>query len=227
MQAITVSSFKDSKIFYGSLRLTLVVINEFLKSVEELDLKNTFMRLYLKSIQFLEESKKKFFELTDFYFDDANDISFGENNMVFYPINFLRLFNKKSEQELMIFAQKNLTDEIFTQRVYVLRELYEAKQSFNSFMFELLEDLSEQAKEKIALSLGQEGIDVVNVKMDAMFIKQQFQDKFGGNVVDKHLSVEELKNFNQVDLQGEEMIYALLQTEANVRLTIYFINTIV
>ena len=37
-------------------------------------------------------------------------------------------------------------------------------------MFELLEGLSEQAKEKIALGLGQEGIDVMDIKIDAMYI---------------------------------------------------------
>lgn len=176
------------------------------------------MRLYLKSIGFLEESKQKFLNLTDFYFDDANDISFGQNNMLFYPINFLRLFNKKSEKELLIFCQKNMTDEIFTRRVYILGELYEAKKSFNSFMFDLLEDLSEQAKEKIALGLGQEGIDVVNVKTDALFIRNQFRETIGDKIIKKHLSIDTIKDFANIDLQGEEILYALLETEANVHL---------
>ena len=114
-----------------------------------------------------------------------------------------------------------MTDEIFARRVYILRELFVAKKSFNVFMFELLEGLSEQAKEKIALGLGQEGVDVMDVRVDAQFIKQQFQRTLGKEVARKHSSVDSLSGFKDLDFQGEEIICSLLQIEEDVAL--YFV----
>jgi hypothetical protein len=216
VQAIALSSLLDSKLFYGSLRLCLVIINNLISNVQKIDLKQHFMRLYLRSIGFLEDSKNKFIELTNFYSEDSHDISFGENNTVYYPVDYLRLFNKKSEQELFIFTQKYMNDDIFTRRVYILQELYMAKKVFNLFMFELLEGLSEQAKEKIALGLGQEGIDVMDVRIDAKFIKKQVEETINKEIIQKHFKIETLHNLDDIDVQGEEIIYALLQTEENV-----------
>ena len=216
VQAITLSSLLDSKLFYGSLRLSLVIIHELLLSVQEVDLSKNLMRLYLKSVFFLDDAKQKFLQFTNFYSENIDDINFEDNNIKYYSIDFARLFNKKSEQELLLFTQKNMNDEIFSRRVYILRELYLAKKNFNIYMFELLEGLSEQAKEKIALGLGQEGIDVMDVKIDAMYIKKQFQETLGKKIAEKHLSVDILGEIKNIDLQAEEIIYSLLQTEENV-----------
>lgn len=155
-------------------------------------------------------------ELTDFYKENPNDISFGQNNATFFKVDYLRLFNKKSEQELLTFFQKFMDEDVFTRRVYILRELYVAKQHFNSFMFELLENLSQQAKEKIAMGLNQEGIDVVDVRTDALFIKSQYKDQVDPEIVRRHLSADRLDDLDEIDLEGEEIVYALLQTEENV-----------
>lgn len=216
MQAVSLSSLVDSKLFYGSLRLCLVVVNELLAGIQEINLKDNFMRMYLKSIGFLEESRQKFLELTDFYKDASGEISFGQNNAAFCEVDYLRLFNQRSPTELRVFVQKFMDDELFTRRVYTLRELYLAKRSFNAFMFELLENLSEQAKEKIALGLGQSVIDVVDVRSDAEFLKRQFRESLGSAAAEKHLSVEKLGDLDEVDLEGEEIVFALLQTEENV-----------
>jgi hypothetical protein len=173
------------------------------------------MKVYLQSVPFIENSKNKFETLFSFY-KDQDQLCFGENNLRFTPIDFLRLFNLPTEKELINYSKVNLPDDLFETMVLSLKELCLVKSQFNSFMFKVFDSLSENVKEKVSVTLQEENLDMLNVKEDTAFLKSLFKKNCSNEVVKKHLSIEHLHEMGNLHLYSDKIILSLFVIEEEV-----------
>lgn len=202
--------------FFGSLRLNNIIINELLQDCSQKIQFLKMMKVYLQSVPFIENSKNKFETLFSFY-KDQDQLCFQDNNLRFAPIDFLRLLNLPTEKELVNYSKVNLPDELFETMVLSLKELCLVKSQFNSFMFKVFDSLSENVKEKVSVTLQEENWDMLNVKEDTAFLKSLFKKNCSNEIVKKHLSIEYLHEVGNLHLYSDKIILSLFVIEEKVR----------
>ena len=101
-------------------------------------------------------------------------------------------------------------------KILVLQNLYNIKLSMNRFMNHVFMNISEKIKQKLAFTLEEDEIDILNLKQDVEFICGKAKGHMQKAKVKKFITADGLLNPIKLDFFSDQVMFALLFVEEKV-----------